>query len=149
MASTMTIAELESAKDLDLGVTDWVQIDQAMIEQFADATRDHQWIHVDHEKAAAGPFGGTIAHGFLTVSLLPELLGQLMTVEGSQMGVNYGMDRLRLTSPVPSGARIRARGRILETEPKGQGILVRTEMTIEIEGQDKPAMVGVFLTLRY
>ncbi len=149
MPITMTFDELAEAADVDLGVTDWITVDQDMIELFADATHDHQWIHVDHEKAAAGPFGGTIAHGFLTVSLLPELLGRLIEVTGTRMGVNYGMDRLRLTSPVPSGARIRGRGRIIETERKGEGVLVRTEMTVEIEGQDKPALVGVFLTLRY
>jgi acyl dehydratase len=149
MSTTLTFDELRNATDLDLGVTDWFEVGQDMIDRFADATLDHQWIHVDHEKAAQGPFGQTIAHGFLTVSLLPDMLGRLITVTGSQMGVNYGMDRLRLTSPVPSGARIRARGKILDTEEKGQGVLVRTEMTIEIEGQEKPAMVGVFLTLRY
>ena len=149
MAVTLTMDELGDAEDLDIGASDWIQIDQPMIELFADATRDHQWIHVDHDKAAEGPFGQTIAHGFLTVSLLPELLGQMITVEGSKMGVNYGMDRLRLTSPVPSGARVRATGTILETEKKGEGILIKTEMTVEIEGQEKPAMVGVFLTLRY
>ncbi|MEE8603345.1 MaoC family dehydratase [Euzebya tangerina] len=149
MPVTMTKDELAAASDVDLGTSEWIRVDQAMIELFADATRDHQWIHVDHDKAAQGPFGQTIAHGFLTVSLLPEMLGQMLSVEGSVMGVNYGMDRLRLTSPVPSGARIRARGTILSTEPKGEGILVRTEMTVEIEGQEKPAMIGVFLTLRY
>lgn len=149
MATTMTLEELADVDSVDLGATEWMAIDQDMINLFADATHDHQWIHVDHDKAAEGPFGGTIAHGFLTVALLPELLGKLMTISDSQMGVNYGMDRLRLTSPVPSGARIRATGNIIETEPKGEGVLVKTEMTVEIEGQDKPAMVGVFLTLRY
>ncbi|WP_370326764.1 MaoC family dehydratase [Euzebya sp.] len=145
----MTMEELAEVDELDLGVTDWVTVDQDMIDLFADATRDHQWIHVDHEKATAGPFGQTIAHGFLTVSLLPELLSQLLEVPDTKMGVNYGMDRLRLTAPVPSGASIRARGKVLGVERKGEGLLVRTEMTIEIEGQEKPAMVGVFLTLRY
>jgi acyl dehydratase len=149
MSTTMTLEELADADTVDLGATEWMTIDQDMIDLFADATHDHQWIHVDHDKAAKGPFGGTIAHGFLTVALLPELLGKLMTISDSQMGVNYGMDRLRLTSPVPSGAKVRAKGNIIETERKGEGVLVKTEMTVEIEGQDKPAMVGVFLTLRY
>lgn len=149
MAVEMTLAELEAADTVELGHTDWIEIDQSMIDTFADATRDHQWIHVDHEKAAAGPFGTTIAHGFLTVSLLPELLGQLLTVPDSQMGVNYGMDRLRLTSPVPSGARIRGTGTITETQRKGDGLMVKADITVEIESQEKPALVGTFITLRY
>ncbi|MGI9017962.1 MAG: MaoC family dehydratase [Euzebya sp.] len=149
MPTTMTMEEFEQAKDVDLGATEWFEVTQDMIDLFADATLDHQWIHVDHDKAAQGPFGQTIAHGFLTVALLPDMLGKLLTVDGSQMGVNYGMDRLRLTSPVPSGANIRARGTLRETERKGQGVLAKVDMTIEIQGQEKPAMVGVFLILRY
>lgn len=147
--ATMTLAELRDAQDVDLGASDWIDVTQDMIEQFADATHDHQWIHVDHDKAAAGPFGGTIAHGFLTVALLPEMLGQILDVPDSTMGVNYGMDRLRLTAPVASGARVRGVGLLKSTEERGDGVLVRTEMTVEIQGQDKPALVGTFLTLRY
>ena len=149
MPTTMTLSELESAGELDLGASPWIEVDQAMIDLFADATRDHQWIHVDHDKAAEGPFGGTIAHGFLTASLLPEMLKGLLDVTDSRMGVNYGMDRLRLTSPVPTGSRIRAHAKVAGTERKGDGVLVRTDMTVEIEGQEKPALVGTFLTLRY
>ncbi len=150
MPTTLTLAELAGATvPIDLGASPWITVDQAMIDTFADATRDHQWIHVDPEKAAAGPFGQTIAHGFLTVSLLPEMLSQLLDIPDSGMGVNYGMDRLRLTSPVPSGSRIRGRASIVGVERKGDGVLLRAEMTVEVDGGDKPALVGTFLALRY
>lgn len=149
MPVTMTLQELEQAEDVDLGVSSWVEITQEMIDTFADATLDHQWIHVDHDRAASGPFGGTIAHGFLTVSLLPELLGQLLEVSDSTMGVNYGMDRLRLTSPVPSGSRVRATGKLASTQKKGDGVLMTIEATVEIEGSERPALVCTSLLLRY
>ncbi|WP_370328295.1 MaoC family dehydratase [Euzebya sp.] len=150
MPTALTLAELADATDeIDLGTSPWITVDQAMIDTFADATRDHQWIHVDAEKAADGPFGQTIAHGFLTASLLPEMLSELLEIPDSGMGVNYGMDRLRLTAPVPSGSRIRAAGKVVGTERKGDGVLIRAEMTVEIEGSDKPALVGTFLALRY
>lgn len=149
MAVTMTLEELERASDVDLGSSSWVEVTQEMIDTFADATLDHQWIHVDRERAAAGPFGGTIAHGFLTVSLLPALVGELITVSDSTMGVNYGMDRLRLTSPVKAGSRIRATGRLVDAEAKAGGVLMRIEVTIEIEGGERPALVCTSLLLRY
>ena len=150
MPTTLTLAELAGATvPIDLGTSPWITVDQAMIDTFADATRDHQWIHVDPDKAATGPFGQTIAHGFLTVSLLPEMLSQLLDIPDSGMGVNYGMDRLRLTSPVPSGSRIRGRASIVGVERKGDGVLLRAEMTVEVDGGDKPALVGTFLALRY
>lgn len=149
MPTTITLAELADASEVDLGTTEWLEVTQEMIDLFADATRDHQWIHVDQEKAKEGPFGQTIAHGFLTISLLPNMLGELMDVTDSQMGVNYGMDKLRLTSPVPSGSRVRARGTLAKAERKGEGILMHLDVTVEIEGSERPACIATFLALRY
>ena len=149
MAVTMTMAELAEGRDVDLGVSDWLEVTQAMIDGFADATLDHQWIHVDAQRAAEGPFGTTIAHGYLTLSLLPVLVGGLLEVPDAAMGVNYGLDRLRLTAPVTSGARVRARAHLTDTEPKGGGLLCRVEVTVEIEGQDRPALIATTLSLRY
>ncbi|HET7044958.1 MAG TPA: MaoC family dehydratase [Gaiellaceae bacterium] len=145
MATELTRAELESTGERDLGATDWVEITQERVNLFADATDDQQWIHVDLEKAAAGPFGGTIAHGYLSLSLLPELLGQLLRVTDARMGVNYGAEKLRFTSPVPVGSRVRAAARLLGAERRGEGILYRVGVRIEIEGAEKPAMVGEVL----
>ena len=149
MATTIPFAELAQASDVDLGTSDWVEITQEMVDRFADATLDHQWIHVDHEKAAAGPFGGTIAHGFLTLSLLPQLVGDMLVVPETTMGVNYGLDKLRLTAPVPVGSRVRAHGRLADCEERGPGIMCRIDVTIEIEGAEKPALVCTWVILRY
>jgi acyl dehydratase len=149
VAITVTLSELEQLGDIDLGTTDWVQITQEMIDRFADATGDDQWIHVDPERAATGPFGQTIAHGLLTLSLLPALVGELLEVTDSGMGVNYGLDRVRLTSPVPAGSKVRARGRLVGTERKGEGVLMRIETTVEIDGSERPALVATALLLRY
>ncbi len=130
-----------------LGHSDWLEITQEQVDQFADATGDHQWIHVDPEMAAQGPFGGTIAHGYLSLSLLPLLLGQVMAVSDAKMGINYGTDRIRFTNPVPSGSRVRAKAKLLESQRKGDGILYKVGVEIEIEGQDKPALVGEVLYL--
>jgi acyl dehydratase len=148
MPVTLTMAELADAVDVPLGTSEWLTVTQEMIDQFADATGDHQWIHVDRERAAAGPFGGTIAHGYLTLSLLPRLIGDLFTVPDASMGVNYGIDRLRLTSPVPVDSRIRAVASLAGTEPKAGGRLLHVEVTIEIEDRDRPALVGTMLYLR-
>jgi acyl dehydratase len=145
----MTVAELEQAHDVDLGATDWVEITQQQVDRFADATGDHQWIHVDRERAANGPFGGTIAHGYLTLSMLPALMARLLDITDSAMGVNYGLDRLRLTAPVPVGSKIRARGRLLDATSKSTGVLYRVEMKVEIEGGDRPALVATGLYLVY
>jgi acyl dehydratase len=149
MATTIPYAELAEARDVDLGTSDWLEVTQQMVDLFADATLDHQWIHVDHEKAAAGPFGGTIAHGFLTLSLLPHLVGDLLVVPETTMGVNYGLDKLRLTAPVPVGSRVRARGRLADCEVRGPGVMCRIDVTIEIEGAEKPALVCTWVVLRY
>lgn len=149
MPVEMTIEELREARDVDLGASAWFEVTQDQIDLFADATRDHQWIHVDPEKAASGPFGRTIAHGYLTVSMLPHLVTQIVQVTDVQMGVNYGIDRLRLTAPVPVGSRIRAKGRLVEAEPKGAGTLYRVAVEVEIEGSERPALVGDVLYLVY
>ena len=148
MTVTLTMAELPDATDLDLGTSEWVTVTQEMIDQFAEATGDHQWIHVDPERAADGPFGGTIAHGYLTLSLLPVMIGGMVEVADASMGVNYGIDKLRLTSPVPVGSRIRAAATLKDTEPKGGGTLMRIEVTVEIEGSDRPALVATVLYVR-
>lgn len=149
MPTTMTYAELEQAADVDLGASAWREVTQQMIDLFAEATGDHQWIHVDHERAAAGPFGTTIAHGFLTLSLLPDLMAELVELPDVGMTVNYGVDRLRMTAPVPSGSRIRVVGKLLGAEPKAGGLLTRTDVTVEIEGGDRPALVATSLLLRF
>ncbi len=148
MATELTLKELAaSSAERELGVSPWVRIEQERIDLFADATDDHQWIHVDRDAAKAGPFGGTIAHGYLSLSLLPALLADLIHVPDAQMGVNYGIDRVRFTSPVPVGSEVRAHARLLSTEPKGDGILYKVGVQIEIRGQEKPAMVGEVLYL--
>jgi len=125
----------------DLGVTDWVVIDQPRVDQFADATDDHQWIHVDPERAKDGPFGGTIAHGYLTLALVNKFLPQLIMVEDMSMGVNYGCEKVRFPSPVKVGARIRGAGEIIKTEEVKGGVQSTVRVTIEIEGGERPACV--------
>lgn len=138
-----SVAELaEVAEGTHLGVSDWVTIDQATIDTFAEATGDHQWIHVDPDRAAEGPFGVTIAHGFLTLSLLPRLVQQVYRVDGVRMAVNYGLDRVRFIAPVPVDSRVRVSTGVLGTEPAGGGLRVRLESTVELEGNDKPACVA-------
>lgn len=149
MATTLTIADLESAEQRELGVSEWHTVEQKHIELFADATGDHQWIHVDPEMAKQGPFGTTVAHGYLSLSLLPKLLGEVMSISDARMGVNYGTDKVRFTSPVPSGSRVRAKAKLLNSQRKGDGILYKVGVELEIEGQDKPAMVGEVLYLVY
>jgi acyl dehydratase len=147
MPTELTIADLENAEERDLGVSDWHTVEQKHIDLFADATGDHQWIHVDPDMAAQGPFGTTVAHGYLSLSLLPLLLGQVMTVTDAKMGVNYGTDKIRFTNPVPSGSRVRAKARLMNSQRKGDGILYKVGVEIEIEGHDKPALVGEVLYL--
>lgn len=124
-----------------LGTTDWVEVDQARINTFADATGDHQWIHVDPEAAANGPFGGTIAHGFLTLSLLPVLWHELYTVEGITMAVNYGLGKVRFVSPVPAGAKVRATAQIVGVTRLNGAVQGTLSTTIEVDGSDRPAAV--------
>ncbi|MEV5147000.1 MaoC family dehydratase [Streptomyces sp. NPDC052727] len=133
---------LRAAVGEELGPTDWVEIDQKRIDLFAEATGDHQWIHVDPEKAAAGPFGTTIAHGYLTLSLLPLFGPQLIQVQGVKMGVNYGTNKVRFPAPVPVGSRLRATGRITGVEDVTGGVQVTVAFTVEREGGDKPVCVA-------
>lgn len=147
MTTQVTIDELEGTEERDLGTSDWHRIEQRSIDQFADATGDHQWIHVDHEAAAQGPFGGTIAHGYLSLSMLPMLMSEVLSVEGARMGVNYGIERIRFTAPVPSGSEVRLNAKLLSAERRGEGVLYRVGVQIEIRGAEKPALVGDVLYL--
>jgi acyl dehydratase len=146
------IAALEAAVGTETGPTDWFTIDQARIGAFADATEDHQWIHIDPERAASGPFGTTVAHGFLTLSLVPHLAAELRKVEGVRMGINYGLDRVRFPAPVPSGSRVRARSTLISCErvpgPAEAAQLVN-RVTIEVEGSAKPACVADMVSRLY
>ncbi|SNT17322.1 MaoC family dehydratase [Sphingopyxis indica] len=147
--ATITPQELQSKVGQHLGTSDWVLVDQAMIDKFADATGDHQFIHVDPEKAKLTPFGGTIAHGFLTLSLIP-MLGQKTDgpkIEGVKMGVNYGGNKVRFLAPVRSGKRVRSHVKLLELEEKRPGQWQQTnEVTIEIEGEEKPALIAEWIS---
>ncbi len=136
------IAEVAAAVGQDLGTSDWLLIDQARIDAFADATEDHQWIHVDPERAAAGPFGTTIAHGYLTLSLLSGFYEQIYTVEGISMAINYGLGKVRFPSPVPSGSRVRGATRLIKVTEVAGGIQCTFETVVSIEGQEKPACVA-------
>lgn len=137
-----SVEELTAAVGQDLGVTDWLTVEQARIDKFADATDDHQWIHVDPERAREGPFGSTIAHGYLTLSLASCFLPQLMRVEVSGMGINYGLDRVRFPAPVKVGNRIRGRGEILSVTPVSSGVQVVVRVTIDIDGSERPACIA-------
>ena len=134
----------------DLGVSDWKLIDQPLVDAFAEVTGDKQFIHVDPEAAAGAPFGGTIAHGFLTLSLLATLLPpNLILIEGVAMGVNYGFEKVRFLSPVRTGKRIRARHVLANVEAKGPNrVLTTTTVTVEIEGEDKPALIADWLGMQ-
>jgi acyl dehydratase len=137
-----TPAELETAVGKPLGESEWLQITQERIDRFADATGDHQWIHVDPERARTGPFGATIAHGYLTMSLVSYFLPRIVEVRGVSMGVNYGADRLRFPAPVRVGSRLRGRGELVEVERTRDGaVQAKIRVTVEIEGSDKPACV--------
>ena len=147
MTTTLKPDQLEGAEERDLGVSEWHAIDQRAIDLFAEATGDHQWIHVDHEAAAQGPFGGTIAHGYLSLSMLPMLMSEVMSVEGARMGVNYGIERVRFTAPVPTGSEVRLHAKLLSGERRGEGVLYRVGVQVEIRGSEKPALVGEVLYL--
>jgi acyl dehydratase len=126
----------------DLGTSPWVEVTQAAIDGFADATGDHQWIHVDVERARGGPFGGTIAHGYLTLAMIIPLWSELLVVEGASMAVNYGLDRVRFPAPVPTGSRIRASGRLAEVEAVPGGVQVVADIVVECDAATKPACVA-------
>ena len=149
MRSFATMAELETLIGEEVAVGDWIEVTQERIQLFADATGDHQWIHLDRERAAAGPFGTTIAHGFLTLSLLPEMAAHAFEVRDTKMGVNYGLNRVRFPAPVPSGSRLRGRFRLLRVEPLEGGAQITMEVTMEREGADKPVCVAESVARRY
>jgi acyl dehydratase len=137
-----SVASVLAALGSALGTTDWMLIDQARIDQFAQATGDHQWIHVDPERAKSGPFGATVAHGYLTLSLANLFLPQLVSYQGLKMGVNYGCDKVRFPAPVRVGSRIRGRGDVVAAEAiQGDGVQVTVRITVEIDGSDKPGCV--------
>ncbi|NLU83775.1 MaoC family dehydratase [Rhodococcus sp. HNM0569] len=136
------IDAVEAAVGEKLGHGEWLEVTQERVNQFAEATGDHQWIHVDPERAAAGPFGGPIAHGYLTLSLLPLLGGDLMKVENTSMTINYGLGKVRFPQPVLVGSRVRASGEITSFESTPKGARVVVTMTVEIEGSDKPACLA-------
>lgn len=150
MTLEITVAELAEAKDLDLGSSPWRKLGQDRINTFADATDDHQWIHVDPERAVDGPFGGTIAHGYLTLSLVPSMLKELMTITDHGRGTNYGLEKVRFTAPVPVDAEVRLTASIPEgTRRDDGGVQYRVALKIEINGQERPAMVGESVYLTY
>ena len=139
--------EFEKAVDTHLGYSDWHTITQQQIDLFADATGDHQWIHVDPQRAAAGPFGTTIAHGYLTLALIPTLVDEIYRIEGLRMGVNYGTDKVRLPSPVPVGSRVHAGADLRELRKTPHGALATVRVTVEREDGDKPACVADTISL--
>ncbi|GAA4957226.1 MaoC family dehydratase [Actinoplanes utahensis] len=143
---TTTVTGLDGLKSLigkDLGHSEWLEITQERVNTFADATGDHQWIHVDVERAKTGPFGAPIAHGYLTLSLVIPLFSGLLTVDGITMGVNYGLEKVRFPSPVKVGARIRLAARVVSVEDvAGNGVQSTFDFTVEVEGSDKPACVA-------
>jgi len=142
-------AELAAAVGTELGRSEWLTVDQSRIDLFAEASGDHQWIHVDPERAAAGPFGGTIAHGFLTLSLIPFLVKDIYFVDGVRMAVNYGLNKVRFITPVKEGSRVRAVQVLAGVDEVEGGVQVASAITIELEGAQKPAAVAETLTRLY
>ena len=142
MTTTLSKDDLEGARDLDLGTSDWTTIEQGQIQKFAEATHDHQWIHVDPDMAKQGPFGTTVAHGYLSLALLPFLLSQVLIVSDAVMGVNYGIEKVRFTGPVPSGSDVRLKAKLVSAERRGEGVRYVVAVEIEVRDQDKPALIG-------
>jgi acyl dehydratase len=150
MKTFQTLSELAACVGQEVAVSDWLTITQAQVNLFAEATGDHQWIHVDPEKARAGPFGAPIAHGFLTLSLLPKFFESSFEIVQSRMGVNYGLNKVRFTAPVPVGSRLRARMKLLASEPiADNGLQMTWEVLVEREGSAKPVCVAESLVRRY
>ncbi len=142
MTTTIHIDEIGSLVGKDLGFSDWYRVDQEHVNQFADATGDHQWIHIDPERAKDGPFGGTIAHGYFTLALLPVLLPQLWTIQGTSMGVHYGANKVRFPSPVPVGSEVRLGATLLSAEEVGGGIQLTIDTAITVRDAAKPSCVA-------
>jgi acyl dehydratase len=147
---TVSFDDLPKLAGQEIGASDWITIDQQRINTFADATGDHQWIHVDVERAKTQmPGGKTIAHGYLTLSLIPMFAAQILRITGVSRGINYGSNKVRFTNMVPVGSRVRARQKILSIEPRAGGVQIVNEMTIEIEGQDRAACIAETIGLVY
>lgn len=136
------LEQLEAEIGTHVGYSDWMEITQERIDAFADATGDHQWIHVDPVRAAQGPYGATIAHGYLTLSLLPVLGEEVMEIRGFRMMINYGVDKVRFPAPVPVGSRIRAGIELTSLQRKSSGVQLNSLVTVEVEGSDRPAVVA-------
>ena len=150
MKTFQTLADIAAHLGQEVAVSDWITITQEQVNQFAEATGDHQWIHVDVEKAKAGPFGAPIAHGFLTLSLLPKFFESSMHIVESRMGVNYGLNKVRFVSPVPVGSRLRARMKLLTCDAiDNNGMQMSWEVTIEREGASKPVCIAESIARRY
>ena len=149
MKSFKHLAEMQAMVGQTIGTSEWITVTQERVNLFADATGDHQWIHVDPERAAKGPFGTTIAHGFLTLSLLPEMGASAMTVADTRMGVNYGLNRVRFTAPVPVDSRLRGHFKLLACEPIEGGAQLTMQVTMQREGSDKPVCVAESIARRY
>ena len=148
--TVVNLTDLGSLVGQDIATSDWIAITQDRINAFADATDDHQWIHIDPERASAEtPFGTTIAHGFLTLSLISALMRDAVTIDGARMTLNYGLNRVRFVSPVPSGSRIRARITLANTDDMGDSLQATWNVTIEREGADKPALVAEWIVRYY
>jgi acyl dehydratase len=145
----LTLAELEAADELDLGTSDWETITQEQVNGFAEATKDHQWIHVDPDMAKQGPFGTTVAHGYLSLALLPYFMSQVLNVTDARMGINYGTEKIRFTAPVPVGSEVRLKARLVSSERRGEGVLYRVRVEVEIRGGEKPALVGEVVYLAF
>ncbi|HET7341696.1 MAG TPA: MaoC family dehydratase [Methylomirabilota bacterium] len=150
MLEIETPADVAQHAGRELGPSEWMTVDQSMIDKFAEATGDHQWIHVDVERARREmPGGKTIAHGYLTLSLVPRMAQTLMRVKKRSRGINYGSNKVRFITPVQAGARIRLRQRLANVETIPGGIRITSQMTVEIEGQDKPALVAELMSVQY
>ncbi|MDO9402974.1 MAG: MaoC family dehydratase [Polaromonas sp.] len=150
MRNFENMAELVACVGQEVAVSEWTTITQQQVQLFADATGDQQWIHVDEKKASAGPFGGPIAHGFLTLSLLPMFFETSFAISNSRLGVNYGLNRVRFTAPVPVGSRLRARMKLQASEPvDNDGLQMTWEVTVERDGSDRPVCVAELIVRRY
>jgi acyl dehydratase len=147
--ASVGIEDLEKRVGQEVAVSPWIEVTQERIDRFAEATEDRQWIHVDRERARSSPFGGTIAHGFLTLSLLPKLAEQLTALADRKMGINYGLNKLRFTAPVPSGSRIRARFTLARLERLEGAVQLTWGVTVEREGSDRPCMIAEWLVRQY
>ena len=149
MRSFAKLQDLQSMVGQDIGVSEWIEVSQKRIDQFAEATGDHQWIHVDPLRSAKGPFGTTVAHGFLTLSLMPEMFASAFAIDDVRMGVNYGLNKVRFTAPVPAGKRLRGRFTLKGFDAIDGGAQLTVTVTMELEGSDKPACVAESISRRF